>query len=159
MGSGPSRSPSAVPGQCSTSAALSPVNQSYSARMWVNPLNMKSDRRYFLPHERWLVKKLQERRMSRPTLTVIRLNAKYGPDGLMLLWAALASTVPGSGMTVFGIMLLAISRGSRSVAPVALVLMAVGALVILWGWVRLLQSAKAGRAFRASLSPFRQVNL
>ena len=116
----------------------------------MKPLNMKPETRHLLPHERWLVKKLQERRMTRPTLTVIRLNAKYGPDGLMLLWAALASTLPGSAIGVFGIMLLTISRGQRPLASVALVLMAVGVLVILCGQVRLLQSAKAGRAFRGS---------
>jgi len=72
------------------------------------------------------------------------MQADYGPEGVTLLAAALATAIPAGLIVVLGILLLPITDGARG----AYVLLAGGAAAQLLTFVRLYQGSRAARKFR-----------
>jgi hypothetical protein len=75
---------------------------------------------------------------------VIRVEASYGPDGVKLLAAAMATVVAGELVGLAGAALLAVST------KVGWVLIGVGASLVVISSIRFAQAARAGREFRNS---------
>jgi hypothetical protein len=95
-----------------------------------------------LPHERWMADAVARRQSVVRSDRVQRIEAKFGPGGVAYLAAAMSSVVLGELIGLVGIALLRVS------APVALALIAVGALLLGFSLVRFVQGRQAGRAFR-----------
>lgn len=109
-------------------------------------------RHHLLPHERWFANLVLKQYRTRPSLTMLRLEQKYGPEGNILFSAAQANMLPGCLATCTAIVLVPFLSGREYLAVIALGLFIIGAPLIVGGGIRAIQSADAGRAFRGGRS-------
>jgi hypothetical protein len=100
-----------------------------------------------LPHERWFANAVARRQQNWPTEQYRRYQAKYGPDGTILLLAGQVTGLAGSVVVLLSIALLPVSQYSASWFLAAG--FAVGAVCT----VRAAQAACAGRKFRGVRPP------
>jgi hypothetical protein len=103
-----------------------------------------------LGHERWLAELVRQRQAVHRTPGVLRTEDRLGPDGIVLLAAALTNVLLGQGVILLGLGLAAFAPAWPAVHRVGLTLMAVGAVVAAVSVVRIAQGLAAGRAHRAS---------
>lgn len=96
-----------------------------------------------LPHERWLADLGARRGPSPPGSDRWRMHQNYGLEGSALQLAGVADMLPGALITVAGSGLQFLTDSIASYY-----LMAIGAFVILVGFVRLFQASRADRHYR-----------
>jgi len=116
-------------------------------------------RPWLLPQERW-VHRLLERVLARraaepPNPQRLAFQQNYGPKGEVFLQAVMADALFGVILIVGGIFLDILSGDKGIPAKTGNWLTAVGILLALIGMVRAIQSARAGKAFRAGRPPVR----
>jgi hypothetical protein len=102
----------------------------------------------FLPHERWFVSFILERQRTHRTPDILRIEQNYGPEGIALGVASMATLTPGALIVGAGTLLLLISGGGGSLLTLGYKRNSLGIILILLGSIRLVQAIRAGRAFR-----------
>jgi hypothetical protein len=102
----------------------------------------------FLPHERWFASFILERQRTHRTPDILRIEQNYGPEGIALGAASMATLTPGALIVGAGTILMLISGGGGSLLTLAYKLNALGVILILLGSIRLVQGIRAGQAFR-----------
>lgn len=103
---------------------------------------------HLLPHERWFASSTLERQRTHRTPDILLIEQNYGPVGIVLWAAALATVFPGTLMVLSGIAFLLASGGGGILPTLGYSLDGLGAILILLGSIRTFQGSRAGRAFR-----------
>jgi hypothetical protein len=93
-------------------------------------------------HERLLADAVVRRQAEIRSARVIRIEAKFGPAGVRLLAAAMATVVAGELVGLVGAAVLALSMTA------GWVLIGVGAALVAVSSIRFGQARRAGRDFR-----------
>ena len=101
-----------------------------------------------LPHERWFASFILERQRTHRTPDIARIEQNYGPEGIALGAASMATLTPGVLIVGVGTVLVLISGGGGSLLTLGYKLDSLGVILILLGSIRLVQGIRAGRAFR-----------
>jgi hypothetical protein len=78
-----------------------------------------------------------------------RFNQKYGPEGIVLMGAALATSLPGVLLAWAGIALIVVSRDRNPLGSIASWMLAFSLLLIVLSSIRLQQAKDAGERFNA----------
>jgi hypothetical protein len=102
----------------------------------------------FLPHERWFVSFILERQRTHRTPDILRIEENYGPEGIAVGAASMATLTPGVLIVGAGTVLLLTSGGGGSLLTLGYKLNSLGIILILLGSIRLAQGMRAGRVFR-----------
>lgn len=97
---------------------------------------------HLLPHERWVANRVVASQQRNPTLYVIRMQRKYGPEGIRLIAAAEATIIPGACLVIAGFAILMLSIGIRTLTGAAFTVMAIGVALHLAGVIRVLQAIR-----------------
>ncbi len=105
---------------------------------------------HVLPHERWFASYILERQRTHRTPDILRIERNYGPVGIALGAASMATSTPGTLLGGVAIALMAASGGRPSLLTLGYKLGGVGVILILLGSIRLIQAIRAGRAFRGA---------
>ncbi len=103
---------------------------------------------HLLPHERWFASSTLERQRTHRTPDILLIEQNYGPVGVALWAAALATVLPGALMVLSGIAFMLASGGGGTLLALGYSLDGFGAILILLGSIRTFQGIRAGRAFR-----------
>lgn len=101
-----------------------------------------------LPHERWFASSTLERQRIHRGPDILRLEQNYGPVGMALWAAALATVLPGALMVLSGIAFMLASGGGGILPTLGYSLDGLGIILCLLGSIRTFQGIRAGRAFR-----------
>jgi hypothetical protein len=109
-------------------------------------------RHRLLPYERWLADYGDRQGPGLLGSDRWRMQQNFGPDGMALLVAASVDVILGWLIAATGLALRWISVGG----PAGGYLIGIGLFVILVGFVRCIQCARAGRIYRAG-RPFLRV--
>ena len=107
---------------------------------------------YLFPHERWIAKLELKRQRTDRSRYILTLEQNFGPEGVVLNWAALAWAIPGGLVDFLGVFLLFVTSG-----PFAYWTIGLGELILIPGLIRVMQAHIAGRRFRAG-RPFVRFN-
>jgi hypothetical protein len=109
-------------------------------------------RHWLLPHERWFARfgdRVRARRAAeQPNPQALRFQQNYGPDGQVLIEAALVDLLAAGFLSVGGGVLAAVTEHGIP-ATAGSWLQVVGILVGAITVVRAIQLSRAGRVFRA----------
>ncbi len=109
---------------------------------------------HLFPHERWFANLVIKRQsVGTKSPAVLNLEKNNGPNGIMLMAAAIASSAPGAAIGFIGAILLVISNDRPPILTVAYYLMGIGVAIVLASMVRVIQGMREGRAFRRESSP------
>lgn len=100
------------------------------------------------PHERWLVAFGVRRRRETPSLRSSKVDRNYGPVGVALFNAGMATGLPGGVIGMVGLILLLASGGRRPLVTIAYWTMGMSAVLLFLGILRLIQVTDAGKRFR-----------
>jgi hypothetical protein len=104
--------------------------------------------RRLLPHERWNAVVVLARQQTHSTPAIRRLQQNYGPEGIVLIAAGLASSFLASVIGIAGVVLEFVSRTKGDMGLAAYTLLAVTFCLALLGLARARQAGRAGRQFR-----------
>ncbi len=107
---------------------------------------------YLFPHERWIAKLELKRQRTDRSRYILTLEQNFGPEGVVLNWAALAWAIPGGLVDFLGVFLLFVTSG-----PFAYWTIGLGELILIPVFIRGMQAHIAGRRFRAG-RPFVRFN-
>jgi hypothetical protein len=107
------------------------------------------------PHERWLVAFGVRQRRKIPELRSSKFDQNYGPVGVALFNAGMATGLPGGAIGMVGLILLLASGDRRPLVTVAYWTMGVSSMLLFLGMLRLAQVAAAGKRFRGD-RPFQK---
>ena len=72
----------------------------------VNDYRQVFSRYHLLPHEAWFALRILKRQESHPKTIIRRIQQNYGPEGVVLVMASLATTIAGLLIDVIGGVLL-----------------------------------------------------
>jgi len=98
------------------------------------------------PYERWFASSVLRRRTHPMQSTM--LERVWGPNGARLYIAGVANGVIGTVLIFAGIIVLNALGSIHAISPVAAYcLVAVGVMMTLFAFVRLIQARRAGREF------------
>jgi hypothetical protein len=101
-----------------------------------------------LPHESWFASFILKRQRTHRTPDILRIEQNYGPEGIALGAASMATLTPGVLIVGAGTVFVLASGGGGSLLTLGYKLNSLGVILILLGSIRLIQGMKAGRAFR-----------
>jgi hypothetical protein len=104
-------------------------------------------------YERWLAALVERRQVEHHTASVVRIEEKFGPDGVVLMAAGMCTMVPGEILALIGFVLLITAGSGSALVSTSYWLIAAGIAVIAIGAVRLFQAVPVGRAFREDRLP------
>ena len=105
---------------------------------------------HLLPHERWFASSTLERQRTHRTPDILLIEQNYGPVGVALWAAALATVLPGALMVLSGIAFMLASGGGGTLLTLGYWLDGFGAILVLLGSIRTFQGSRAGRSFRGN---------
>lgn len=105
-------------------------------------------RHHLLPHERLAVTWMLERQQTHRTTAIVCDERNYGPEGVILMGAALSSAVPGAMIVILGMVIMFASFNHNPVLAIAHVVMIIGVVLVVLPMLRILQASSEGRAFR-----------
>jgi hypothetical protein len=77
-----------------------------------------------------------------------KFNQNYGPEGLVLMGAAMATAMPGGIIAFVGLALLVVSRTEGALGVVAYCTVGIGMVAMALSMIRFQQAAEAGKRFR-----------
>ncbi len=108
---------------------------------------------YLFPHERWIAKLESQRQRTDRSRYILTLEQNFGPEGVVLNWAALAWMIPGLLVGLPGVF-SPIVTGATTFSYWTIGL---AELILIPGFIRAMQAHIAGRRFRAG-RPFVRFN-
>lgn len=110
-------------------------------------------RYWLLPHERWVVRwaeRVRARRVAQlPGPRRLAVQQNYGPDGDVLIVAALADLEIGGFLGIGGVVVANLAGGQEILSGIGDWLAVAGILSAMIVFPRLIQLSRAGKAFRA----------
>jgi hypothetical protein len=100
-------------------------------------------------HERRFALFVTRRRQTRPGSTASQLlDVNYGPEGIALISAGLATAFPGQVVAAVGLVFFVVAQGRGAPMWVGTALLVLGVAMIGIGVFRYVQGVYAGRRFR-----------
>jgi hypothetical protein len=102
-----------------------------------------------LPHERMFANWARARQRTHRTVAIQQLESNYGPVGLPLLGAAIASALPAAVLALAVFVLIFVSGEKGTLWEITLGIMGLVLVLVVLVWFRCWQCARAGKKFRA----------
>lgn len=101
-----------------------------------------------LPHERWCVSLGARKRQENPALRSQRIDQNYGPEGIALVNAGMATLLPAMCIGLIGAGLMLVSGNQKPLVTIAYWLIVIGIVLIFPAMFRIVQASTAGKRFR-----------
>src|ERR1035437_5197884 len=103
---------------------------------------------HLLPHETRSASLILERQRTHRTSAILRMEQNYGPEGIALWAAGMATVLPGMLLVVLGFASLVPSGSHPWLLTLVNWLYGIGVILILLGSIRYFKCNRAGRTFR-----------